>query len=254
MKYKQSFKFFLTILLIGIFATGFSTIAYSQCEPDLVNCVDDDEPGQMCPAVLPDGFVDVYYEQVITVLTPESGNVGSLNINIHKLKLESVENLPEGMEYESATEEFYANEAYCISLKGTPQKEGTYKLKITVSPYILIFGIPFKWGEHVDSTSIVMNIAHSTYVDPRENQDFSLINAYPNPFSTETKIGFNESKEGDVDLRVFNMLGGEIYFERIRSSIGENYFNFFGSALVPGYYLYAIIRKDKVLNGRLIKN
>lgn len=254
MKYNQSFKFFLTILLIGIFVTGFSTKAYSQCEPDLVNCLDDGEPGQMCPAVLPDGFVEVYYEQVITVLTPESGNVGSLNINIHKLKLESVENLPEGMEYESTTDEFYANEAYCISLKGTPKEEGTYKLKITVSPFIMIFGIPVKWGEHVDSTSIVMKIAHSNYVDPRENQDFTLINAFPNPFSTGTKIGFNESLGGEVDLRVFNMLGGEVHLERIMSTVGENYFDFSGSSLMPGYYLYAIVREDKVLNGRLIKN
>ena len=129
MKYRQFRKYILPIFLSGILFITFSQSGYTQCEPDLVNCVDIDEPGQMCPSVLPDGFTGEYYEQIITVLTPGSGNVGNLNITIAKLKLESVENLPEGIEYESETNMFFANQAYCLALKGTPLNTGTYKLK-----------------------------------------------------------------------------------------------------------------------------
>ncbi len=254
MKYNQGFILFLTIFLIGIILTGFSTEGFSQCEPDLVNCIDVDEPGQMCPSVLPDAMVGDFYDQNITVLTPESGNVGELNITIVKLRLESIENLPEGMSYHSENTEFYANEAYCIKLDGTPILAGTYKLKITVSPYISILGIPVKWGEHVDSTSVVVNVGIPAYIDPVENQDFTMINAFPNPFTWEAKIGFYDQKTEDVELRVFNLTGQQVHYERIDQAVGLNYFDFNGNSLSPGYYIYAVIRKDEVLNGKLIKN
>ena len=254
MKYAQFRRFFILMSISGILILGLSQRGFSQCEPDLVSCVDVDEPGQMCPSVLPDGFVDEYYEQIITVLTPKSGNVGGLNINVHKLKLESIENLPAGIDYQTTTDEFYADEAYCVSLTGTPLAIGTYNLKITVIPYVLFLGIPVKWGVYVDSTSIVMHVGNSTFSDPLSSQDFSLINAYPNPFSSGTRVGFVGKDEKDVELRVFNMLGRQLYYEKVVSTIGDNYFDFAGYELEPGYYLYAIIREEKVLNGRLIKN
>ena len=233
---------------------GLPQMSFSQCEPDIINCLDTDEPGQMCPSVLPDGFLGEYYEQIITVLTPESGNVGELNITIHHLKLESIENLPEGITYNSETDEFVANEAYCLSLTGTPIVTGTYNLKITVIPYIRVLGLAVKWGEYVDSTSIVMNIGVSSYTNPLGNQDFALINAYPNPFSSSTRIGYTESDVEDVELRVYNMLGRQMHYEMMESEIGENYFDFSGQDLPPGYYIYSVIRKNRPIMGRMIKS
>jgi len=237
-------------LLIAALIPG---ISYSQCEPDLLNCFDIDEPGQMCPPVLPDGFVGEPYEQEITVLTPKSGNVGELNITISKLRLDSVENLPEGLDYHSETDIFYADEAYCILLSGTPHVAGTFKLKITVTPYISILGVSIPWGEFVDSTSVAINISFPAYIDNPEGNEFSLINPFPNPFSYETRIGFYELKGAETELRVFDLSGKQVYYENVQASIGENYFDFTGHALRPGYYIYTILRGNEKLKGRLIK-
>jgi hypothetical protein len=228
-------------------------MAYSQCEPDLINCVDVDEPGQMCPSVLPDGFVNDYYDQIITVLTPESGSVVGLNIKLHKLRLESVENLPEGIEFHSETNEFFANRAYCITLNGTPSEIGVYKLIITATLYIRVLGIPIRWGQHVDSTSIVMTIKNGTSINTFSQDEFSLINAYPNPFETTVRIGFCESSPAESELRVFNMMGRLVYQERIMGVSGENYFEFNGQDLTAGYYIYSIIRENRPLMGRMVK-
>lgn len=238
---------------VVLFALTFQLYAYSQCLPDTENCIDTDEPGQMCPSNLPDGYLGEYYDQVITILTPESGNVGELNINIHKLRLESVENLPAGITYHSATNEFFAGESYCIQLKGTPILAGTYKLKITVTPFVRILGVPVPWGKYVDSTSVVMNIAMPAYINDPGGLDFSLINAYPNPFNSTTRIGFYEIKGAETELRVFDLSGKQVHYENMEGSIGENYFDFTGQALRPGFYLYSVVRENEKLIGRIVK-
>ena len=63
-----------------------------------------------------------------------------------------------------------------------------------------------------------------------------------------------DPSQGEAELIVFSMLGRQIYNEVIMANKGANYFNFNGEDLLPGYYMYAIIREQKSIKGRIIKN
>jgi len=60
-------KKLVLIIAIIVFAMGLSTNVYSQqpCVPDEA-CIDTADPGQICPIVFPNGYVNVPYELTLT--------------------------------------------------------------------------------------------------------------------------------------------------------------------------------------------
>jgi len=228
-------------------------LAYSQCVPDTVNCIDVNEPGQICPAQLANGFVGTEYEEVITIIAPDVANIGDSQIELLKITLDSIQNLPPGLEFYGETYEYFPDEFYCVTVSGTPKETGTFFLKIFVMPYVDFFGTDLAMGTQIDSISVSITIEASSGIKELDNDGFALIDAYPNPFRYSTKIGYIDPDQGEVELRVMNMLGRQIYQEKIMAIKGENYFQFNGGNLPQGYYLYAIIRDQKSLRGRLLK-
>ena len=87
----------LVLLILGMMA---GSLVYGQCTPD-PSCVDDDDiPGQFCPRELPDGVLNILYEETVTVIPPgifEIQDMGTVTIN--HIKIDSVENLPPGIDY-----------------------------------------------------------------------------------------------------------------------------------------------------------
>jgi len=246
--------FLLPVIFCLLMMVAIPLRGYSQCEPDTIYCIDTEEPGQICPDELADGTVGQEYKQYLTVLAPESGNIGPININIYKLRLESIENLPPGIKFNSEFSEFFPNQAYCVSLSGIPTKTGRYKLKVSVTPFIRFLGIPLAMPVQEDSTSAVLRIKTSTSIISELRDDFSLIEAHPNPFITTTRIGYNDSSPEEAELLVYSLMGELLHRERLSGNAGENYFDFNGEVLPAGYYLYTIIRAREILSGRIIKS
>ncbi len=240
-------------LIFSILIFWHTLASYSQCEPDLVNCIDVGDPGQICPEVLAIGTVGVLYEEYITIIAPDTAIVGEVKIGLAKIVLDSIENIPNGLEFNAETVEFFPNQGYCVSLTGTPTESGTFFFKIYVTPYILFADTYVALVAQVDST-ISLTIESALSIRPIGDIDFSLIQAYPNPFKISTRIGFMAPLQGEAELIVFSMLGRQIYNEVIMANKGANYFNFKGEDLLPGYYMYAIIREQKSIKGRIIKN
>ncbi len=240
------------IFLLVLVGHPYQTI--SQCIPDTENCIDINEPGQICPAVLATGTVGQAYEEHITIIAPDSAALEQNVIGLVKIRLDAVGNLPPGINYSSEHMEFFPNQAYCVSISGVPLQSGTYYLKITVTPFIMVFTTLISLPAQTDSTSVFMIIEPSTSINYQNSPDFALINPYPNPFESATRIGFISPSTGETELVIFNMLGKIIYREKIISASGLNYFNYDGGSLPPGYYSYAIIREQGSLKGRLVKS
>jgi len=228
-------------------------MTFSQCIPDTINCIDVDKPGQICPAILAEGQVGVDYLEHITIIGPDSAMIGQSNTPLVKVSLYDIENLPPGISYTAETLDFYPNQAYCASLFGVHEEEGTYYLKISVIPYMILFDVLITLPIQTDSTSVYLDIKASSSINYDRSADFSLIQAFPNPFSSETKIGFFCKEASEVELQIFSMLGDCIHRENIQSVSGPNYFDYKADHLAPGYYLYTVRHEDKTLPGRLIK-
>lgn len=72
-----------------------------------------------------------------------------------------------------------------------------------------------------------------------------LLGNYPNPFNPSTKIKYSINVNSDVTLSVFNILGQKVSeLNKFNVSAGYNEFNFDGSELASGIYLYQLKIKN----------
>lgn len=247
MKYRNRFLALLAI----VFFTSLSINA--QCEPDTVNCKDTGDPGQICPANLPDAVLNEVYDEVITVIAPDTASVGDFTIGLAYIIVDSVLNLPPGITYFANAEIFYPDSAYCIQISGTPSEAGKFQLKIYVSAFVDLVGTIVNGGQFVDSTSVALSVSWPSGIDPYKINEFHLFPNAPNPFSDFTRLGFYTPFGDHVKLQVYNLLGELMHEEMHGASPGENYFEFSGSELNPGTYFYRVGNKSDLFTGKFIK-
>jgi hypothetical protein len=228
----------------------------SQCEPDTVNCVDTGLPGQICPRYLPQATVNVPYDEVITVIGPSSFAVNQDTIEIAYVIVDSVKNLPPGINYWANGVKFYPETAYCIQVYGTPVVAGDFALSIFVSAYVYVALLQdtIKVGQFADDTSVVVTVAGPSGIDPFRVDDFQVLPTVPNPFSEITRIGFYTPFDDRIGLKVYNILGELMHEETQGAPPGEHYFQFNGSELLPGTYFYRVTNSSQFYTGKFIKS
>lgn len=241
---------YLTIFFLSF---TFALDGFSQCQPD-TNCIDIDEPGQVCPDSLPAGQVDVPYDQVVTIIAPDSAALGNQMIGLYKIEVDTVTNLPPGLTYYIEDPVFFPDSLYCIDVSGTPTDSGIFYLKISVYPYIYSSTTgEIKLPLQIDSTSVYITIeAASSSIVPEEDA-FKLLPAAPNPFSTETRIGATTREAGDMRLRIYDLTGKAVYEEHKQAARGKNFFSFNGKKLSSGMYFIYVSFNNHILTGKLVK-
>jgi hypothetical protein len=241
------------ILVVSTLCLG-NTSGWAQCVPDTVNCKDTLQPGEFCPRILPEGFVGQPYSEVITILPPGEYNVPAVGpVEVIKIVVQDVQNMPPGITYEANAPAFFPDTAYCVLLSGTPDAAGVFDLGITVSAHVNVPGL----GELVvdsitDDTSVSITIhSESGLNDPVWQDQFVICG--PNPFNHTTMISLKSQGIGDAELVVYNLLGGVVYREQLRTSPGINRFHFDGQDLRHGTYIYHVSTREGVFTNRLLK-
>jgi len=226
----------------------------AQCEPDTANCKDTGEPGQICPRYLPDAVVNEPYDEIITVIAPDTATVGPIQVGLAYITVDSVLNLPPGLEYYSNDSIFYPDSAYCIEISGTPSSAGDYNLAIYVSAYIHVSeDLIVKGGQIVDDTSVVVTVNETAGLDPFKINEFQVYPNAPNPFSEVTRLGYYTPFDDHIRLQVYNILGELMHEELQGAPPGEHYFNYNGSSLNPGTYFYRVTNSSELYTGKFIK-
>lgn len=240
------------IFVVSALFLGVST-SNAQCEPDTVTCKDTLQTGSFCPKVLPDGFLGQSYSEVITIIPPGSYNYGGFDVAVLDLVVQDVKNLPPGINYEASADTLYPDSAYCVLLSGTPETAGEYDLGITVSALLNIPGLGVLRVDSItDDTSVSMVIhAGSGLDDPAWKDQFVFCG--PNPFNNTTTIRLRSQGIEDTELVVYNLLGGIVYREQMRTAPGINNFRFNGQDLRHGTYIYHISTKEEIYTNRLLK-
>jgi len=246
-------------ILLLIFVNLFIglTIVNAQCTPgDTTSCPDPDNNGQICPSVLPLGYKGVSYSEEVTILPPPEIDVSGTMVPLYKIVVTEIQNLPPGLSDTSNSpgNEFLSGNYYCFLISGTPTSVGSYQLKIKADIFINVFGNPVYATEHIDSTSLSMNITWDpNSIQGKQAKEFSLLKVQPNPFSYSTKIGFNTPEPCLTSLKIFDMQGKLIYTENINAGSGENYFDFNGRKLNNGLYFFTVSNNNKAFSERLLK-
>jgi len=222
----------------------------AQCEPDTVNCEDIGDPGQICPNDLPSGSLNVVYDEVITIIPPGSFEAYILSYIV----IDSVKNLPPGIDYFPNADIFFPDTAYCIQLSGTPTQAGDFTLAIYISPFIDVLGTPTKGPQVVDDSSLVVTIQGTAGIEANQITEFKVFQNIPNPFSELTCLTYYTPVQEQVELSIYNILGVLVHQEKDWATPGKHNFIFDGKELQPGTYLYHINAGEEYYSGKILKS
>jgi hypothetical protein len=245
-------RLYTSIFIVSVLFSGIYT-SNAQCEPDTVTCKDTLQQGAICPNALPDGYVGVPYSEVITIVPPGQYNYNGIMVSVLNLVVDEVTNMPPGITYEASADTLFPDSAYCVLISGTPETAGVYDLGITVSALVNIPGLgTVKIDSTTDDSSVSMTILLESGLDDPVWDDKTII-CGPNPFINTTSIRMRSQGIDDAELVVYNLLGGVVYREQMRTSPGINRFLFNGQDLRHGTYIYHVSTKGEVYTNRLLK-
>jgi len=226
---------------------------HGQCVPDTANCKDIDKPGQICPDTLPAAVLNTWYEQVFTIIPPDTFDLGGGLIPIHKILIDSVTNLPPGLSYEPNATELFPDSAYCVLISGTPIETGTFPLNIYITPFVEFVGSIVQSAQTHDDTSLFIQVNSTTGLPVMSTDQVILLPVKPNPFTISSRIGLNSDRFGVGELYVFYITGQMAHHEEIWVQPGKNYFDFRGEKLRKGIYLYKVSFMGKSFTSRVVK-
>jgi len=239
----------LATLIIGIIT---STQLTAQCEPDTANCEDIGDPGQICPSILPKAGLNVLYDEVVTILPPGSYPFYGNELTIFYIEIDSVKNLPPGIDYFPNADTLFPDTAYCIQLTGTPTQTGEFALSIYITATV-DFGGPLEY-QVVDDSSLVITVVEALGIDPPQDAEFQVFQNVPNPFSFRTSLAYYTPKQERIELSIYNILGVLVHQESELAAPGKHNFNFDGSELQPGTYLYRVEISEDYVTGKFMKS
>jgi hypothetical protein len=120
-----------------------------------------------------------------------------------------------------------------------------YRMRITTRNYI---GGYFWWyykQDCVPNTKVLWNCIDSAMrlrpVSGNDPEFISYLSNYPNPFNPRTLIKYNIASEGNVTIKIFDMLGRELAVLVNEYKQAGNYSaEFDGSNLSSGVYYYVL--------------
>jgi len=226
-----------------------------QCTPDPA-CEDPEGDGQYCPEVFPPVVKGEAYDQVMTFILPATEyDVGGTIYTLDSVAVDSIKNIPPGMDYISNSDGYASGKAYCAQLVGTPTEKGSFPVSI----YMRVFATPdggnqLELGPFVDDTSLVITVNAPSVIEPQELEEFQVLPAAPNPFSEYTQLGFYTPFDDRIKLQVYNILGELMHEEAQGASPGEHRFDFNGNMLLPGTYFYRVTNSQRLYTGKFIKS
>ncbi|MEI6123576.1 MAG: T9SS type A sorting domain-containing protein [Bacteroidota bacterium] len=247
-------------LFIAVVVLSFvSARSYGQCTPDPL-VTDPEGNGEMVPDTL-EAIETVPLSQTLTIIGPDTANIGAGTITIHHVTVKSLQNKPSWLSYacNPSNCEFVHSQARCVLTTGTPPvgSAGYYPVTVLVDVYVSILGTPVAVATDYNSGMPLVVWVHPASFNVSEFtfKDFGVIAPKPNPFVDATKIGCYTETAQNVSLKIIDVLGKVVYNEKMNANAGENYFSFTGSNLTDGIYLYSIIdQQNRIITKKFIKS
>lgn len=116
-----------------------------------------------------------------------------------------------------------------------------------------------RWGIKIDDLTIVTNREYLAIDDliglPKQ---FKLLSAYPNPFNSSVNIPYALPQNGEVILRIYNMLGQEVYKTTAIHTVPGYYSlhwngkSAYGNILTSGIYFIQIEHRRKLKTSKIL--
>jgi hypothetical protein len=214
------------------------------------------------------------YEQIIYIKAPKDTTVGGQPANIDSFVVnKNVTGLPPGLTVEAVPGFTLASppnpktdfdrliikgdSLACIRISGTVPvgtTPGIFNLNIDVRAYVKVFGLLA-----VDTPS---NLTYykidvkGTPCSPASVSDmaqfgFEVNDLVPNPAIDKAELLFTAAKHESFSIKVFNLLGQEMYSNTIQSIVGDNKVYLDASHWSSGTYIYSLSNGRNTHTGKL---
>ncbi|MFN3874446.1 MAG: T9SS type A sorting domain-containing protein, partial [Flavobacteriales bacterium] len=139
----------------------------------------------------------------------------------------------------------------CGVIQGTPTTAGDYPLLLMVTGYFTLFGsaVPYPLtftGYRIIVAENNIGIAEGAALS------LSSVRTVPNPVSGRASIEFDLSRAAEARVKVFNLLGDEIWSSRTMAKAGRNRIPFEAGMLPEGVYLFKVDIGRESFTGRMM--
>jgi hypothetical protein len=117
----------------------------------------------------------------------------------------------------------------------------------TAAPHLLVTGA----GTEIKAKyNLIQNI---NFLSNKSSPDYKLMQNYPNPFNPVTKINFTMPEDGNAIIKIFDILGNEVYrYKEKYYTSGTYSVEFNGSGLTSGIYFYIFTSGNFRGTGKMI--
>lgn len=204
------------------------------------------------------GQLAVPYSQDLNLIVPVSAQDIDPTfpaVNIDSVVFNGVDGLPNGLAVSCASQTaapctYLPTVLGCGVVSGTPTEAGLFELTLNVTGYFTLFGsaVPYP----LTFTGYRIFILDPTGIADLGPAGLNGVKNVPNPFTARTSIEFQLQRPSDVRLRVFNLLGDELYSLRTIGRVGPNRIPFESSTLQEGVYLYKLECEGEIFTGRMM--
>ncbi|HEX5001392.1 MAG TPA: T9SS type A sorting domain-containing protein [Bacteroidia bacterium] len=234
---------FAVALAIGIY--GF---AGAQCIPDTTIT----DPGIYPDSAtgLPPGVINMPYNEVIQVKVLTDTTVSGLTVLVTNITITQVSGLPPGISYSCNPTSciFPGGSNGCITLSGTPTASGTFPMTVDLLIEGTLFGSPISQPSTVDYYNIF--IAGTSGISEAIN--FGIVSNNPNPANDYTDLVFGTPAGGEFPLKIYDLIGKEVYSQVIRAMPGNNTVRIKTSQLTAGVYMLTLGNGSSVATRKFV--
>ncbi len=106
----------------------------------------------------------------------------------------------------------------------------TYTYKLISVDYS---GVRHSYGQTVEVSTVEVVTNHKPL-------EYALEQNYPNPFNPSTTITYTMKQPGMATLKVYDMLGRNVFEKQLEASVGVNHYTFNAQNLTSGVYFYQL--------------
>jgi hypothetical protein len=215
---------------------------------------------------LPNACINTPYDLNIFVHPPSTFTFAGFEIPVTSFKIDSVINLPEGINYGCSTEDciFLADSINCIYLSGTPTEANTEsQYELTIYLTVIAGNLPLA-ATFPDPTLapgsyfIIINPEGDAACQSTPTLDFNAIaesvRVFPNPVYDRLSLSFESKKPAEGLLQVWNHAGALVKQKPVTISTGKELLSIELENLPQGFYVVGLQTKEATFRSKFIKS
>lgn len=204
------------------------------------------------------GRVNEPYAQSLDLIIPQDAGVvvpAYSGVTIDSVVFNGITGLPSGISVACASHTpasctYLAGQLGCGVIQGTPAQAGVYPLTVQVTGYVYLFNSVQSLPWSFEGYRIVVEDVNS--IAEVLAPGLTGVRNVPNPFAARTAIEFHLGAASPVEVKVFNLLGEELWTVHVKGKPGVNRVPFESGDMPEGVYLYKLRSGEATFTGRMV--